>query len=268
VIVSTASRTLERMTNHVEPRDGSFREDWALLRRRLPRRQLMKWLGGAGLIAACGPAASAGDCVLIPSETAGPYPGDGTNGANALTESGIVRSNITSSFGALSGTAAGVPLTLTLTVVNTNTACAPAAGLAVYLWHCDRAGAYSLYTVTNQNYLRGLQVTDANGQVTFQTIFPGCYSGRWPHAHFEVFANQAAATSGRNALRTSQLALPQSACAEVYATSGYETSVTNLSRITLATDNIFSDGSAQQLATVSGSLSAGLTASLVIPVAV
>lgn len=250
-----------------EPRDGSFSEDWNLLRHQLPRRRMLRWLAGAGLFVGCGGVdAMSGVCSVIPTETAGPYPGDGTNGANALTDSGLVRSNIVSSFGSMSGTAEGVPLTIKLTVVNTNAACAPAAGLALYLWHCDRAGDYSLYTVANQNYLRGLQVTDANGEVTFQTIFPGCYSGRWPHAHFEIFANQAAATSGRNALKTSQLALPQTTCSEVYATTGYQSSVTNLSRITLASDNIFSDGSSQQLATVSGSVASGLTASLVIGV--
>jgi protocatechuate 3,4-dioxygenase beta subunit len=41
--------------------------------------------------------------------------------------------------------------------------------------------------VTTESYLRGVQVTDSNGQVTFTTIYPACYSGRWPHIHFEVF---------------------------------------------------------------------------------
>lgn len=249
-----------------EPTDGSFAEDWLLLTRPFPRRRALKLLAGAGLLVSCG-GMTTGDCVQIPSETAGPYPGDGTNGANALTESGVVRSNIVSSFGAMSGAADGVPLTLKLTVVNVNAMCEPLAGLALYLWHCDRAGGYSLYTVANQNYLRGLQVTDAKGEVTFTTIFPGCYPGRWPHAHFEVFANEAAATSGRNALKTSQLALPQATCSEVYASTGYQASVTNLARLTLTSDGIFSDGATQQMASISGTLATGLTASLVIGVA-
>ena len=55
----------------------------------------------------------------------------------------------------------------------------PLAGAAVYVWHCDRAGQYSLYSqaVTGENYLRGVQETDAKGQVTFTSIFPACYSG-------------------------------------------------------------------------------------------
>ena len=133
-------------------------------------------------------ASSNSSCGRIPSETAGPFPGDGSNGANVLNQTGVVRSDIRSSFAGLSGSAAGVPLSIRLTLVSAST-CAVLAGRAVYLWHCDALGRYSLYTsgVTNQNYLRGVQEADANGQVTFKTIYPGAYNGRWPHIHFEVF---------------------------------------------------------------------------------
>src|SRR5688572_7157936 len=107
----------------------------------------------------------------IPSETAGPYPGDGSNGPNVLGLTGVVRSDIRSSFVGLSGTADGVQLTLVLTLVSSST-CAPLAGQAVYLWHCDRPGRYSLYSsgVTNQNYLRGVQEANASGVVTFDDL--------------------------------------------------------------------------------------------------
>lgn len=212
-------------------------------------------------------------CSVIPEETAGPYPGDGSNSnssgvVNALTLSGIVRSDIRTSIAGASGTAAGVPLTVTLTLVNTNSSCASLAGYAIYLWHCSREGLYSLYSsgVTDQNYLRGVQSTDSNGQVTFTTIFPACYSGRWPHIHFEVYPSTSAATSVANKSATSQIALPKATCDAVYATSGYESSVTNLSRVTLASDNVFSDGASLELATVSGSVSEGLIASLTVAV--
>jgi len=138
----------------------------------------------------------------------------------------------------------------------------------VYLWHCDKLGRYSLYSsgVTNQNYLRGVQEADATGRVSFTTIFPGCYSGRWPHIHFEVYPSLAAATSVANKIATSQIALPKATCDLVYATSGYEASVTNLSQVSLATDNVFSDGSALELATITGSVAAGLTATLTVAV--
>lgn len=211
---------------------------------------------------------SAGTCSQIPQETAGPYPGDGSNGANVLNLTGVVRSDIRSSFAGASGTATGVPLTIELTLVSAST-CAVLADRAVYLWHCDRSGLYSLYSagVTNQNYLRGVQQTDAAGKVSFTSIFPACYSGRWPHIHFEVYPSLGAATSVKNKVATSQIALPKSACDLVYATSGYEQSVRNLSQISLATDNVFSDGSALELATVSGSVSGGLTAALTVAVA-
>lgn len=206
-------------------------------------------------------------CSAIPQETAGPYPGDGSNGPMVLNLSGVVRNDIRSSFAGLNGTADGVPLNIILTVVSKST-CQPLAGQAVYLWHCDRQGRYSLYTsgVTNQNFLRGVQAADAGGQVTFTSIFPGCYSGRWPHIHFEVYPSLSAATNVANKTSTSQLAIPKSTCDAVYATSGYESSVTNLSRITLASDNVFSDGSALQLASMSGSVAGGFTAALTVAV--
>lgn len=210
---------------------------------------------------------SSATCSRIPAETEGPYPADGTNGPTVLTSTGVVRSDIRSSFAGLSGTAAGVPLNVALTIVSAST-CTPLAGAAVYLWHCDREGRYSLYSqgVTNQNYLRGVQVADSNGRVAFQSIYPGCYSGRWPHIHFEVFTNVSAATSGRNSSATSQIALPKATNDVVYATTGYADSVRNAAQITLATDGIFRDGSSLELATATGDVNSGFTASLTVAV--
>ena len=123
-----------------------------------------------------------------------------------------------------------------------------------------------LVGVTNQNYLRGTQEADSSGRVTFTSIFPGCYSGRWPHIHFEVYPSLAGASSVSNKVATSQIALPKAACDEVYATSGYASSVTNLSQISLATDNVFSDGASLELATMSGSAAGGFTAALTVAV--
>lgn len=213
-------------------------------------------------------AAGGGTCSTIPTETEGPYPGDGTNGPNALTLSGIDRSDIRTSVGTASGTADGVAMTLNLTLVSATT-CAPLVGYAIYVWHCTRAGDYSLYTgsAQSENYLRGVQVTDANGRVSFTTIFPGCYSGRWPHIHFEIYSSLAKATNGSARSAVSQLAMPKASCDQVYATSGYESSVTNLSRITLATDNVFSDGATLQVATVTGTPGADLAAALTVAIA-
>lgn len=220
-------------------------------------------------------ASTSSSCTVIPEETEGPYPGDGSNSSNgsvvnALTLSGFVRSDIRSSVGSASGTAAGMPLSLQLRLVNTRASCANLAGYAIYVWHCTREGAYSLYdsSLLNQNYLRGVQVTDSNGLVTFTTIFPGCYSGRMPHIHLEVYPSLARATSAANKIKTSQLAFPLATCNEVYATSGYSASVANLARITFASDNVFSDGVSTQLATMSGNTSSGYTAALQVGIAV
>lgn len=203
--------------------------------------------------------------VEIPQETAGPYPGDGSNGPNVLEASGVVRHDITSSFGTSTSTAEGVPLTLTLTLLDNANGCTPLAGAAVYAWHCDREGKYSMYDsgLQNENYLRGVQEADANGQVTFKTIYPGAYNGRWPHIHFEVFESMNNATAAGQVLAVSQIALTEAACKQVYASAGYESSAQNFPRTTLKSDNVFgNDGGIYQLATISGSVAAGYAAGL------
>jgi protocatechuate 3,4-dioxygenase beta subunit len=204
----------------------------------------------------------------IPEETAGPFPGDGSNGPNALAQSGIVRSDIRPSLGSSNTVAQGIPLTIELTIVDTAKACAPLAGAVVYIWHCDREGRYSMYSqgVTNENYLRGVQVADANGKVKFTTIFPAAYPGRWPHAHFEIYPSLARATSSSSKLATSQLALPDEVCKAVFATAGYEQSLKNHAQTTLKSDMVFSDGATLQTPAVSGNVGSGYTATLAVGV--
>jgi protocatechuate 3,4-dioxygenase beta subunit len=205
---------------------------------------------------------------VIPEETAGPYPGDGSNGVDVLDDSGIVRSDIRSSFGSSVKVAEGIPLSITFLVTDASSGGAPLADAAVYVWHCDREGRYSMYSdgVTGENYLRGVQATGADGSVTFTSIFPAAYSGRWPHVHFEVYSSVDDATGGGSPIATSQIALPEDTCDLVYATSGYEQSVRNMQSLSLQTDNVFSDGWEQQLGNVTGDVSSGLAVSLSVPV--
>ncbi|MFT4177854.1 MAG: intradiol ring-cleavage dioxygenase [Thermomonas sp.] len=214
-----------------------------------------------------------------PQETNGPYPADGSNSingsvVNVLSSSGIVRSDIRSSFGISTNTAPGVPLTLTIKLANTNASCAGLSGYAVYLWHCTRDGLYSLYSsgVQNENYLRGLQVSDSNGELTFQTIYPGCYSGRWPHIHFEVYPSLSVATHRNNAVLVGQMAMPEGISRTVYAGgSGYSTSTSNLNQISLSSDNVFGDNTAAQLAqqtpSLTGSVANGYTGTILVGLA-
>lgn len=211
---------------------------------------------------------SAAALAEIPDETAAPYPGDGSNGPDVLEESGVVRQDIRTSFGDADGVAAGVPITLELTIRDL-VEDAPFEGAAVYVWQCDQEGRYSMYTdgAEDQNYLRGVQIADTDGLVSFTSIFPACYSGRWPHIHFEVYPDRASITDVANAIATSQVALPQDACDAVYATSGYEASVATLAQVTLEGDNVFGDDAgASQLATVSGSPDDGYTVQLTVGV--
>jgi protocatechuate 3,4-dioxygenase beta subunit len=238
---------------------------------------------GGARIASSDTTTAADVCAVIPQETAGPYPGDGSNGPNVLTEADIVRSDIRSSIGSATGVADGVPLTIELTLTDTADDCGPLAGAAVYLWHCDREGRYSMYSegAEDENYLRGVQESDADGKLTFLSIFPACYPGRWPHIHFEVYSSVADATGGGSPVATSQLAFPEDVCNEVYATAGYESSVQTLGQVSLESDMVFSDDrAAQQLATVtlaaeaaeassttlSGDAATGYVATLTVPV--
>lgn len=217
---------------------------------------------------------ASGTCSEVPQETAGPYPADGTSASNrnynVLALSGIVRSDIRYSIGS-STPVAGVPLTITIVLTNTRASCAPLAGYAIYLWHCTQAGDYSVYTEGSiaANYLRGVQATDASGSVSFTTIVPGCYAGRMPHMHLEVYPSLAAATAASNVLKTTQLAFPTSTMSAIYyANSGYGSSVRNLASMSFQTDNVFSDGYELEMTSMQANASGGYTAAITIAIAV
>lgn len=281
-------RLLDRADEEIVDQGAAFD-----IRTVMSRRGVLGLAGlglGAVVLAACTPAASGGAAATvtpsaapsasaspsaigsvsgeIPDETAGPYPGDGSNGPDVLTDSGIVRSDIRSSIDG-GATADGVPLSFELQIIDIADGGIPFAGAAVYAWHCTAQGEYSMYSqgMEDVTYLRGVQVADAEGRVSFTSIFPGCYSGRWPHIHFEVFPDVASITDASNAISTSQLALPEAVCAIVYAESGYDGSTRNLSSITLAGDTVFGDDSGElQLATVTGDVAGGYTATLIVGV--
>ncbi|SIS11025.1 3,4-dioxygenase subunit beta [Microbacterium sp. RURRCA19A] len=204
----------------------------------------------------------------IPQETNGPYPADGTNGVDVLNQSGIVRSDIRSSLDG-GATAEGVPLTFTFTLSDLANGNAAYAGAAVYVWHCDADGLYSMYSdaVVDETYLRGIQVADAQGRVTFTTIVPGCYSGRWTHIHFEVYPDAASATNVSNQIATSQVAFPQDMLDAVYALDSYPDSARNLAQIgSLSNDNVFSDGWDLEMGTFTGDPSTGYVGSLAVAI--
>jgi protocatechuate 3,4-dioxygenase beta subunit len=192
--------------------------------------------------------ATSGSCTATADETAGPYP---TN-----TPSSLVRSNIVDG-------QAGVPLTITITIKNTNASCAVLSGAIVDIWHCTALGYYSEYVDTpgggyasvdykSAHFLRGRQTTDANGQVSFVSIFPGWYSPRAPHIHVHVY------NSAGTSLLVTQIAFPTDVCNTVYTTAtDYKAHGTQDTANT--DDMVFSDSLNTELATVSGSVSAGYT---------
>ena len=275
------------------PRDDDETHDRGLafdLRTMTTRRNGLLALGLAGVAGYFGLRGMGGEanatgvapdgtiCVADPTEAAGPFPADGTNSkdgasVNALQQSGVVRQDLRPSFNGMTPVAQGVQVDLVLSLVSVNAACAPLAGHAVYLWHCDAEGHYSMYETTDRNYCRGVGIADSDGVVKVTTVFPGCYGGRWPHIHFEVFADAAAASNGDNALVMSQLALPGDVATAVYAAVPlYRASISTFGQLTLASDMVFADNTDEQLAAqmmvLTGDVVAGFTAAATIGIVV
>ena len=242
--------------------DGGFHQDLRLFQTKLiERRRALALLGGGTVLAATAGnlmfprrVLAAGRCVADAPEIVGPFPADGTNQSQGvtsdiLTEDGIVRSNIRRSFLTSKTKAEGVKVRLDFEVINTNNGCAAESGFAVYVWQCSRDGLYSLYTAPDESYLRGVQVSDDNGRLSFVTIFPGCYPGRWPHIHAEIFTSLDEATNGHNAILTTQLAMPKHICKDVYDNaSGYEKSKFYFGEVSIKGDISFGDNTRKQMA--------------------
>jgi protocatechuate 3,4-dioxygenase beta subunit len=188
-------------------------------------------------------------CAVSPDETAGPYP-DRTGMAS---NSAFYRQDITEG-------KSGLPLTLALTIVNVRNSCAPVANANVEIWQCDAVGTYSEYgSAAGQTFLRGLQTTNANGAVTFRTVYPGWYMGRATHIHLQVYLNGAV-------VKTTQVAFPETISSAVYRTGVYASHGQNST--TNSSDNVFSDGTDHELATLSGDTSSGYTATLTVGISV
>jgi protocatechuate 3,4-dioxygenase beta subunit len=229
--------------------------------KRISRREIISALTAAGAAAvagACGSASataptpaggtgtgssgtSSGACVVSNSETEGPYP----DRTGMINNAAFYRQDITEG-------KPGTPLTLDLTLVNAANGCAPVPNATIEVWQCDAAGAYSEYSAPG-TFLRGLQKTDANGKAAFTTIYPGWYTGRAPHIHLEVFVNG-------SSVKTTQMAFPESVSTGVYSQGVYASRGANFTRN--STDNVFSDGTTNEMATLNGSPSGGYTATL------
>ena len=193
------------------------------------------------------PGSSVTDCNLTSSETAGPFP--------TKTPGTLVIKDIR-------GDRAGIGMQVQITIKNKNNGCAPLAGAFVDIWHCDADGNYSEYGGTgmqaanhsNAHFLRGRQVTDANGQVTLMSIFPGWYPGRAVHIHVHVFD-----AKGKSLLVT-QIAFPAAVCDALFtsSTQHYNKGKADTSN---ERDNVFRDGFTNELAVVTGNPGSGYSLS-------
>jgi protocatechuate 3,4-dioxygenase beta subunit len=228
--------------------------------KKINRRELIGAMGAAGAAVAfgCGssptsptststtPTTTTGTnaaCAVTPTETIGPYP--------SLTD--LFRSDIREG-------KSGTLLTLTVKVVNVNSGCTAVAGANVEIWHVDAAGNYSQYgTQTTQTYLRGIQTSNSNGEVTFTTIYPGWYQGRATHIHLEVTIN------GRS-VKVTQIAFPEAINNTVHASGVYASRGSN--PMSNASDGIFADSLSSELITPAGSAASGYAATFQVGVAV
>lgn len=203
-------------------------------------------------------AATAGTCTLTATETDGPYPLYAILSNSVLTRSDITEGKT------------GVPLTLTLTLLDLSNGCTPISGAGIYIWHCDKDGVYSGYATstnagsTSTTFLRGVQVTDSNGQLTFTTIYPGWYAGRITHIHAQVYLNDSLVEG--SAVATTQLAFPVDITTAVYNSSLY-TKGQNTSVTSFSADNVFSDGTSTEMLSLSGDTTSGYTATMTISIA-
>jgi hypothetical protein len=181
------------------------------------------------------------NCALIPSETEGPFPLDLT--ANSFYFRQDVRENKT-----------GVQLNLKMKIIGSAN-CAPMPNVRVNIWHCDKDGLYSGYSQSNNQgqagltYLRGYQMTDSNGEVNFVTIFPGWYTGRICHIHFQVYLSSVYRA-------VSQLTFPIAEKNALYAANA-SLYTKGADPLTFSSDNIFSDGYNLQLATLTPNATTG-----------
>lgn len=184
-------------------------------------------------------------CAPSPTETAGPFP--------IKTPADLVRENIVSN-------KVGVPLLIKFTIQNTNNNCAPLQGVFVDIWQCDAKGNYSEYSgqldgnFTSENFLRGRQTTNNNGDASFLSIYPGWYPGRTPHLHVEI------KDSSGSSLLITQVSFPDNISNAVYATTEYKgTADTNNSN-----DGIVGAGNLAD--SITGNITDGYTLSKIIKV--
>lgn len=191
-------------------------------------------------------------CSVTNTETEGPYP---TNSPSSLVRTNIV------------GDRTGIGLTVEIAIQNVNNNCVALEGVLVDVWHCDKDGNYSEYNAYENNsthFLRGRQITDANGVVNFTSIFPGWYTGRATHIHVHVYS-----TAG-NSLLVTQIAFPEGDNSAVYnvnvngSSYGYTKGMSGY--IYNASDNVFSDGVENEICTISGSNDEGYALSHTIKV--
>lgn len=209
---------------------------------------LLLAVSGKGLLSAADADAATAACTtLTPEKEIGPY----------FVEEKLNRSDVTTD--PTTGVAvAGVPLTLSLTLLNEDASCAPFAGAQVDIWHADPSGKYSDESsegTSGKKDLRGYQVSDAGGKVTFKTVYPGWYSGRAVHIHARIRTFDSAGKATYDFL--GQLFFDDAITDTVYKVAPYSSRGTRDTKD--ATDRVYGSDGATCLLTLTGDTTSGYT---------
>ncbi|HEY2743610.1 MAG TPA: hypothetical protein VGL86_03265 [Polyangia bacterium] len=204
-------------------------------------------------------AADAAACAVSPEGEIGPYFADDSD---PRFNRGNILANLDGS-----SVQTGIPLTLTITIVDAQKGCVPYANAQVDIWHCNSAGVYSDQAVENtttEQWLRGYQLTDANGRVTFVTVIPGWYAGRTTHIHLRVRSSYSDASSTSDGTNTTQLFFDQTVI-DSLATGVAPYDAEGKNPTTNASDRVYADQvrGANQL-TLSGDNVGGYSAAITI----
>lgn len=196
-----------------------------------------------------------------------PPPSSGASLANIWFRAGLVRQDIRPNMSREGLVASGLKLDLLLRLQSFKPRPMPVSGVAVYIWHCDASGAYSVYGRNDVDYLRGIGISDSHGRLRFTTIFPGTYRGREPHIHFEIYPSLDAIPKPTNCILRSRILFPETISREVYRRNlVYRPSLKQFDELVFGRPNptIDTPSQGQQGALVSGHPRIGIRASIAV----
>jgi protocatechuate 3,4-dioxygenase beta subunit len=230
----------------------------------LSRRRLLTVLG-VGAAAATAPLPLLKTATAATNATCSASDTDEQEVGPFYVADGLVRSAITSGED-------GIPLTFTVTLTDSDT-CEPLVGAAVDVWQANATGVYSdeaSESTVGDTYLRGIQISDSAGKVTFTSIYPGWYAGRTNHIHTRVYTGGTVSGtsfdySNATLIHTGQIFFDATINTTVAAVSPYSTN--SVARTTNAEDRVYTQQHGTEvLTTTTGNTTDGYAATVALTI--